>query len=92
MQRKVLPLIAALLFSAIPSVQAATAQVGFSPEGTAQVLVLDVIHTAKHDIRMMALLLVLPPTTFYRPHNKPDVDQNSYSFINIKHFYGEGVC
>lgn len=43
MQRKVLPLIAALLFSAIPSVQAATAQVGFSPEGTAQVLVLDVI-------------------------------------------------
>nr|WP_015647631.1 phospholipase D family protein [Pseudomonas sp. GLE121]AGL12876.1 endonuclease [Pseudomonas sp. GLE121] len=60
MQRKVLPLIAALLFSAIPSVQAATAQVGFSPEGTAQVLVLDVIHTAKHDIRMMAYSFTAP--------------------------------
>ncbi|MGV7241092.1 phospholipase D family nuclease [Caballeronia sp. M23-90] len=35
------------------SVTAATVQVGFSPEGSAQTLVLDVIHTAKHDIRMM---------------------------------------
>jgi len=35
------------------SATAATVQVGFSPEGSAQTLVLDVIHTAKHHIRMM---------------------------------------
>jgi hypothetical protein len=36
----------------VGSANAATLQVGFSPEGSAQTLVLDVIHTAKHDIRM----------------------------------------
>lgn len=60
MQRKALPLLAALLLGAIPSAQAATAQVGFSPEGSAQILVLDVIQTAKHDIRMMAYSFTAP--------------------------------
>lgn len=35
------------------SAAAATVQVGFSPEGSAQTLVLDVIRTAKHDICVM---------------------------------------
>ncbi|WP_015062520.1 MULTISPECIES: phospholipase D family protein [Pseudomonas syringae group] len=63
MQRKALPLLAALLLGAMPSVQAATAQVGFSPEGSAQTLVLDVIQTAKHDIRMMAYSFTAPDIT-----------------------------
>jgi phosphatidylserine/phosphatidylglycerophosphate/cardiolipin synthase-like enzyme len=42
------------------SARAATVQVGFSPEGSAQTLVLDVIHTAKHDIRMMGYDFTAP--------------------------------
>ncbi|QIE30379.1 phospholipase D family protein [Caballeronia sp. SBC2] len=42
------------------SATTATVQVGFSPEGSAQTLVLDVIHTAKHDIRMMGYDFTAP--------------------------------
>lgn len=39
---------------------ATTAQVGFSPEGTARVLVLDVINSAQHEIRMLAYSFTAP--------------------------------
>ncbi|OXC78021.1 phospholipase D family nuclease [Caballeronia sordidicola] len=44
----------------IGPVSAATVQVGFSPEGSAQALVLDVIRTARHDIRMMGYDFTAP--------------------------------
>ena len=48
-------LVAAVLYGAsAPSLFAASAQVGFSPEGTAQQLVINVIGSAKDNIRMMA--------------------------------------
>lgn len=60
MPRKAITLLAALMLGTVSNVQAATAQVGFSPEGSAQILVLDVIQTAKHDIRMMAYSFTAP--------------------------------
>jgi phosphatidylserine/phosphatidylglycerophosphate/cardiolipin synthase-like enzyme len=42
------------------SLQAATVQVGFSPEGSAQTLVLDVIRSAKQDIRVMGYDFTAP--------------------------------
>jgi phosphatidylserine/phosphatidylglycerophosphate/cardiolipin synthase-like enzyme len=48
------------LAMSIGRVAAATVQVGFSPEGSAQTLVLDVIRTAKHDIRMMGYDFTAP--------------------------------
>lgn len=51
--KKVLGL-CAMLFCATPALAAPTAQVGFSPEGTAETLVLSVIDSAKSEIRMMA--------------------------------------
>ncbi|HBV4265965.1 TPA: phospholipase D family protein [Klebsiella pneumoniae] len=54
-------LLAAILFGAsAPSVFAASAQVGFSPEGTAQQLVLNVINSSKENIRMMAYSFTAP--------------------------------
>lgn len=47
------PLAIALLLAALPA-GAATAQVGFSPEGSARVLVLQVIEGAQRQIRMLA--------------------------------------
>lgn len=46
--------------SLVGSANAATVQVGFSPEGSAQTLVLDVIRTATHDIRMMGYDFTAP--------------------------------
>lgn len=46
-------LLAALYALPVPA-SAASIQVGFSPEGSAQALVLDVIDSANHDIRVMA--------------------------------------
>ncbi|HHN6054882.1 TPA: phospholipase D family protein [Klebsiella pneumoniae] len=43
-----------------PSLFAASAQVGFSPEGTAQQLVINVIGSAKDNIRMMAYSFTAP--------------------------------
>jgi phosphatidylserine/phosphatidylglycerophosphate/cardiolipin synthase-like enzyme len=43
-----------------PRLFAASAQVGFSPEGTAQQLVINVIGSAKDNIRMMAYSFTAP--------------------------------
>lgn len=54
-------LVAAVLYGAsAPSLFAASAQVGFSPEGTAQQLVINVIGSAKDNIRMMAYSFTAP--------------------------------
>ncbi len=54
-------LVAAVLYgAAAPSVYAASAQVGFSPEGTAQELVINIIGSAKENIRMMAYSFTAP--------------------------------
>lgn len=54
-------LVAAVLYGAsAPSLFAASAQVGFSPEGTAQQLVINVIGSAKYNIRMMAYSFTAP--------------------------------
>jgi len=48
-------LLAVALVLSVPaaSTEAATVQVGFSPEGSARTLVLRVIDSAKHEIRML---------------------------------------
>jgi len=51
--------IALLLLAALPA-GAATAQAGFSPEGSARALVLDVIHSAQRDLRMLAYTFSAP--------------------------------
>lgn len=57
-------LVAAALFMAVPFfARAATAQVGFSPEGSARTLVLAVITSAQHDIRMLAYDFTAPDIT-----------------------------
>ena len=57
LKRHWLPLLYGLL---APSLFAASAQVGFSPEGTAQQLVINVIGSAKDNIRMMAYSFTAP--------------------------------
>jgi hypothetical protein len=53
-------LVAAVLYGASAPSFAASAQVGFSPEGTAQQLVINVIGSAKDNIRMMAYSFTAP--------------------------------
>lgn len=53
-------LASALVLGAAPAVQAADIQVGFSPEGSAEVLVLDVLQSAQHQIRMMGYSFTSP--------------------------------
>lgn len=55
-------LVVAALALALPAVssEAATIQVGFSPEGTAHTLVLSVIGSAKRDIRMLGYDFTAP--------------------------------
>lgn len=54
--------VAASLVLAVPaaSSDAATLQVGFSPEGSARTLVLSVIESAKHDIRLLGYSFTAP--------------------------------
>jgi len=55
-------LLAVALALSVPAVstEAATVQVGFSPEGSARTLVLSVIDSAKHEIRMLGYSFTSP--------------------------------
>lgn len=57
--RKVAVVAALAFFTSSPS-YSATLQAGFSPEGTARTLVLSVIGSAKHDIRMLGYAFTAP--------------------------------